>query len=42
VIEIKKGEMVGAFDTYYGILVGMREGRNHVEDLGVDEKAIPV
>jgi len=34
--------MVGACDTYYGILVGIREGRNHVEDLGVDEKAIPV
>jgi hypothetical protein len=37
-----RGEMVGACDTNYGILVGKREGRNHVEDLGVDEKAIPV
>jgi hypothetical protein len=41
-MKVKKGEMVGACDTYYGFLVGIREGGNHVENLGVDEKAVPV
>jgi len=28
--KIKEGEMVGACDTYYGILVGKREGNRPI------------